>query len=35
MMTDMSPVTISITVGTGLIEMLIICAVIAAIYKDT
>jgi hypothetical protein len=35
MMTSMSPILIGITVVTGLIEMLIICAVIAAIYKDT
>lgn len=34
MMTDMAPVLISITVVTGLIEMLIICVVIAAIYPD-
>ena len=33
MMTDMSPITISITVGTGLIEMLIICTAIALIYR--
>ena len=34
MMTDMSPILIGITVLTGLLEMLIICVVIAAIYKD-
>ena len=34
MMTNMSPVLISITVVTGLIEMLVICIVIAAIYKE-
>lgn len=33
MMTDMSPITISITVGTGLIEVLILGIVIAAIYR--
>lgn len=32
MMTDMSPIMIGITVLTGLLEMLIICVVIAAIY---
>jgi hypothetical protein len=32
MMTDMSPILIGITVLTGLIEMLTICVVIAAIY---
>jgi len=34
MMTDMPVVLISITVVTGLIEMLIICVVIAAIYRE-
>jgi hypothetical protein len=34
MMTDMPPVPIAITVVTGLIEVLILCTVIAAIYRD-
>jgi hypothetical protein len=34
MMTDMSPVLIAITVVTGLIEVLILAIVIAAIYRD-
>jgi len=34
MMTDMSPILIAITVFTGLIEVLILGIVIAAIYKD-
>ncbi len=33
MMTDMPPVSIAITVVTGLIEVLILCIVIAAIYR--
>jgi len=33
MMTDLSPVTISITVGTGLVEMLIISVATALIYR--
>jgi hypothetical protein len=33
MMTDMSPILIAITGVTGLIEVLILCIVIAAIYK--
>jgi hypothetical protein len=33
MMTDMSPVAISITVGTGLVEMLVICTAIALLYR--
>lgn len=33
MMTDMPPILIAITVVTGLIEVLILCIVIAAIYK--
>jgi hypothetical protein len=33
MMTDMSPITISITVATGLVEMLIIGGVIAVLYR--
>jgi hypothetical protein len=33
MMTDMSPILIAITVVTGLFEVLILCIVIAAIYK--
>lgn len=32
-MTDMSPVLIAITVVTGLVEVLILCVVIAAIYR--
>ena len=34
MMTDMAPAMIVITVLTGLVEMLIICVVIAAIYRS-
>lgn len=34
MLTDMAPIMIGLAVFTGLIEMLIICVVIAAIYKD-
>jgi hypothetical protein len=34
MMTDLSPILIGITALTGLLEMLIICVVIAAIYTD-
>jgi hypothetical protein len=34
MMTDMSPILISITVVTGLVEVLILCVVTAAIYKE-
>ena len=33
MMTDMSPILIAITVVTGLLEVLILCIVIAVIYK--
>jgi hypothetical protein len=33
MMTDIPPATISITVGTGLVEMLIICAAVALVYR--
>ena len=33
MMTDMSPIAISITVGTGLVEMLVICTAIALLYR--
>ncbi len=33
MMTDMPPILIAITVVTGLIEVLILCIVIAAIYR--
>jgi hypothetical protein len=33
-MTDMSPILIGITVATGLVEVLILCVVIAAIYKQ-
>ena len=33
MMTDMSPILIGITVVTGLVEVLILCVVTAAIYK--
>ena len=33
MMTDMSPILIGITVVTGLIEVLILCVVVAAIYR--
>ncbi len=33
MMTDMSPILIAITVVTGLIEVLILCIVIAVIYR--
>jgi hypothetical protein len=33
MMTDMSPITISITVATGLLEMLIIGVVVALLYR--
>ena len=32
-MTDMSPILIGITVVTGLVEVLILCVVIAAIYR--
>jgi hypothetical protein len=32
-MTDMSPILIGITVVAGLTEVLILCVVIAAIYK--
>lgn len=34
MITDTAPILIDVTVFTGLIEMLIICVVIAAIYRD-
>ena len=34
MVTDTSPISISITVVTGLIEVTILCIVIAAIYRD-
>jgi hypothetical protein len=34
MLTDMAPIMIGLAVFTGLIEMLIICVVIAAIYRD-
>jgi hypothetical protein len=34
-MTDMSPFLIGITVVTGLVEVLILCVVIAAIYKGS
>jgi len=33
MMTDMSPILIAISVVTGLVEVLILCVVTAAIYK--
>ena len=33
MMTDMSPILIGITVVTGMVEVLILCVVIAAIYR--
>ena len=33
MMTDMSPIMIAIIVATGLVEVLILCIAIAAIYK--
>jgi hypothetical protein len=33
MMTDMPPAEISIAVGTGLVEMLIICAAIVLVYR--
>jgi hypothetical protein len=33
MMTDMSPILIGISVVTGLVEVLILCVVVAAIYK--
>ena len=33
MMTDISPVAISINVGTGLVEMLIICVAIGLVYR--
>jgi hypothetical protein len=33
MMTDLSPILIGITVTTGLVEVLILCIVIAAIYR--
>lgn len=34
MLTNMSPIMLGITVFTGLVEMLIICAAVAAIYRD-
>jgi len=34
MLTDMSPIMIGLAVFTGLIEMLIICVVIAVVYRD-
>jgi hypothetical protein len=33
MMTDMSPILITITVATGLVEVLILCVIVAAIYR--